>query len=435
MTPSPSLAETTLSMPHKMGIQAKPGEANMTIPGAFHFIAGCEYFNVDTSDPDALDEACERMVSYEDHESLIGALEHGEIDIAIIAVDNNNSGRVVSAIEALRGKNLQIIGKIAIAVDQHILLPPDVAEENVQQVISQKPALVQAEPNLPQHWVRLERSDTVGSAVEVSATPDGKIEGKVTAAIASHMAGETTGLTVGRKVSPEGNATTFWLVTTKPENYPDITAQTPTHAAFTFSTADAAGALLKVVSTFSQQGEGFNFTDIDCHLSPDDSEHPVFFAEVALRNQQDMYNFHAITSNLAGEYALKVLGVFADKTDQTLHTAVSRPTNAEASPIPQISWHGRDPSEGSSVIYVQSNGQPGSLEAMLTVFDGQAINITTMTRPIAPDDNGKRGFGFVVSPGVTIDAAVKALQEQGYETNSYTYTNNKLLPREPAALS
>ncbi|QQS18730.1 hypothetical protein IPL68_01445 [Candidatus Saccharibacteria bacterium] len=242
------------------------------------------------------------------------------------------------------------------------------------------------------------------------------------------MAGETTGLTVGTRVSPDGNATTFWLVTTKPENYPDITAMTPTHAAFTFSTADEAGALLEVVRSFSQGGEGYNLTDIDCHLSPDDSDQPVFIAEVALDEQHGAEAFHAIAKQLAGKYALNILGIYADKTDPSLHTTVTRPANAEATPIPKISWHGRDPSEGSQVIYVQSNGQTGSLEGMLTVFDELEINLTTMTRPIAPDNNGKRGFGFVVSPGIPVDTAIAELKKQGYEAAAYTYRDQELVP-------
>ncbi|QQS18729.1 hypothetical protein IPL68_01440 [Candidatus Saccharibacteria bacterium] len=167
-------AESSLFMPSPMGIQAMPKDGE-TIPGAFHFIANCDFFEVDISDNDAIAEACKHMVSYESHELLIQALLSGEIDIAIIAVDNNNSGRVVSAIEALRGKNLSIIGKTAIAADQYILLPQGVSEDDVEQVASQKPALDQAKPNLPPQWTVLERPDTVGSAIEVAAAHRGII--------------------------------------------------------------------------------------------------------------------------------------------------------------------------------------------------------------------------------------------------------------------
>jgi prephenate dehydratase len=421
-------AETTLALPYSMGIQAMPGATGRTVPGSFHFMAVCEHFNIDTSDPKALAGACDHMVSYENHASLIAALESGEIDLAMIAVDNNNSGRVASAIEALRGKNLHIIGKIAIAVGQHLLLPPGKTEEDITQVASQKPALDQAEPGLNQSWKRLERPDTVGSAAEVAAAPDGKIDGMVTAAIASRMAGETTGLTVGRQVSPDGNATTFWIVTTKPENYPHISAEAPSHAAFTFSTADAAGSLLEVVRAFSQGGDGFNFTDIDCHLSPGDSEHPVFFAEVALTNPQDAARFRAISAQLAGRYALHELGIYSDRTDPALHTAITRHIDIDSAPIPTISWHGRNPVDGSTVVYVQSSGQTGSLEGMLTVFKEQDINLTTMTRPIAPDNNGKRGFGFVVPPDTSVDTAVAALKERGYLAHTYIYSDKELVP-------
>src|SRR3990167_8600971 len=107
-------------------------------PGCFHEEAANQYYGEQEGDV--------RYVPFESHELLLHNLfnPNTEIHEAVIAVDNNTSGRVLSAINALRQHpEVRITGSIIINIDQHLLLPPGHSEKDLQAVISQQPALDQ----------------------------------------------------------------------------------------------------------------------------------------------------------------------------------------------------------------------------------------------------------------------------------------------------
>ncbi len=422
---------TSNLLPTDIGIQAIPPVQGVFQTGSFHQKAVNEFFGVDEEDTTQIHHAEQQLRCFKTHEELLAALAGQVIRTAMVAVDNTYSGRVATAIEALRvrGNRYKIIGRIAIAVDQHLLLPAGLQEKDVEQVISQLPALKQAGQEIDKNgWKTVAFHDTVASAVRVQETggnlpgSDGVI--RKTAAIASVLAGKSAGLTVGPRLSQEGNATTFWLISDEPEKHAGILSQ-PTHSAFTFSVPDSKGGLLDIVSRLSDAG--FDLTDIDCHLAAPDAKRS-FFTEVRLSERATSQNLMSILEELGEAYDVQILGTYEDRTKADVHTAMTRTQSTDLASIHAL-WNGRNGEEiakNSPVVYVEATNTVGSLKGMLESFYENDINIVDMSRPYAPTGNGARGFYFVLAPSTPTASVLNELSRAGYQTQLCVHDGEKL---------
>ena len=397
--------------------------------GSFHQMALDELYQ-DQFGENGYPEA--NIRAFKTHKKLVRALGKGAIDMAVIAVDNNYSGRVGTSIDELRKKEniYHITGEVTVAVDQHILHHSDHKEDDIAHVISQRPALDQvAHEQESRGWTKMiEAKDTVLSAMKV-ARKKGVIKGQPTAAIASKAAGEANGLTVGSKVSKEGNATTFWRITKEKEFHPETDAN---RVAFTFSVADQPGSLYDTVAAISDLG--YDFTDIDCHLAPEGDQR-VFFAEVEIPERKNgimaLQELSDINSEGDAQYdSVRPLGVYKDVTKKGV-TDVIRGQNTKKelpSAIDTTDWSrpGSSHQDGSNVVYVDAKNEHGSLKGMLEAFKDHDINIIDMSRPVSTDGNGSRGFYFVAEPDVDVSEAMRQLENQKYDPTHYNYIQGEL---------
>lgn len=372
----------------------------------------------------------ENIRCYETHAEVIQALGRGAIEMAVIPVDNTNSGRVKSAIQALGTAGYQIREKKTIAIDQHLLLSQAHTERDIVQVTSQKPALDQAHAEIEENgWGRIEAKDTVMSAIKV-AKKKGIIGGKITGAIASRLAGEANGLKVGKVLSKPGNATTFWRITAK--NNAEFSAQSD-RMAFSFTVPDRSGSLHDMISPISALG--CNFTDIDCHLSDDDADETSFFAEIAIPegvNQDEL--LRKVLEGTMGKTEpgkfLKVMGVYPDTTKPGISDIVQ--FDPEATQVPDAinisdwSRRGRSYNEALQIVYVYKNDAVHLLEEITGSFKESSINLLDMTRPTKPDGNGARGFFFHIDADADPSEAIERLKTAGYSVKTYQYKTGEL---------
>ncbi len=410
-----------------IGIQTKPPQNDEPFPhGSFHEAAARELFHEPLDSDDTLTD---KLKCYGTHEQLLGALNKNEIAMAVIAIDNTVSGRVPTAIEALRDQKLRIIGKVTISVAQHILRHPDTPIDTIVQVVSQKPALDQASAWLELNEITpLSRSDTVGSAREV-ALKQGVIDNKPTAAIASILAGSANGLSIGEQVSPRGNATTFWLVekTDQPTDSPEVSEDQPRHAALYFDVPNVPGKLFEIVGILSDAG--YDLVDIDCHLNSHRSVRS-FFTEIDLGNhtEVDLSNTLAV---IPSEFNVDLRGVYTDSTKQEVKSAAIK-HRGKADVSADTLWNGRhglEHDEEAPVLYIQAKNQPGSLKGMLEILNDFGINIVDMSRPYAPEHENGRGFYFVLPVEANIIAALHQLKLGGYVAEEFVYQSNALAAR------
>lgn len=431
--------DSTPDMPTELfGIQATPpGEDGMFYHGSFHEIALLEWLRgvgALAIEADARDIEGQ-LACYSTHEELIHAIgcqDEQMPSIAIIAVDNNHSGRVVTAIEALRKEigngTVRIIGEIAIQIEQCILRHPDTPMSEIKQAISQLPALKQAHTKLSSmNIMPVERPDTVGSAVEVAehkgmvqTDPYNKFEPAVpTVAIASSLAGDYLGLLTECKVSPADNVTRFMVITNKPEVYGYLSElETPNCGSCIISVPHARGGLLGAVRPFADAG--INLLDIDCHLTPE-ANSTSFYVKVQLDTPEQVNQYTAILRQLEVKigYSVTSLGTYTDQTIMDVKAAELRGGVSLTDPLEH--FMGRDGGAGNdhNFVYVEQIDKPGSLASMLKVFDDLDISIKDMSRPRAAEKGRGRGFYFEVNKSDSLDTIVNNLREKGFTATAY----------------
>ena len=408
------------SHPRRIGIQTQPATQGQPFPhGSFHEAAARELYSKPLSSGD--DTFSKELVCYRTHEEMIVGLENGEIDEAVIAIDNTHSGRVVSAIDALRERKLRIIDKIAIPVSQHVLFHKDLPLDSATHVMSQAPALNQALAWIRQHnlWA-VEHHDTVDAA-RLVGKGRGIINGNPTVAIASKLAGKANGLMVGEQVSPRGNATTFWRIVrhnSTPKLMPkDDSGQRM--AALSFVPPQRRGSLLKIVEQLSSND--LNFADIDSHLHRHGHKRG-FFAEIELgrRTEADLKN---ILQDFLEPYAITVNGVYQDRTLTTVKKTMSmRAFMGDASSGTILPHRKALMSEHSArVLYVQATNHVGSLASILRALEN--VNILDMSRPLVPEHSSGRGFFFILPA----DADTVMIERLLHENMTYRwYAYNEL---------
>jgi prephenate dehydratase len=411
------ILESGLWIPEKVGVQAGSIESGANPLYSFHGITVGQFFDNEFS--------AEQLQAYPDHGKLIEAYVSGEVDTFCIAVDNNHSGRVVTAINALRRLishyPIEFVGKQHTKVDQHLLVWHEYYEKDIQQVSSQRPALDQVIDKTNQNgWARLFRNDTVQAAVEV-AKYKGIVGGMVTAAIASRQAGNgIRGLKSLGRVSPDGNATTFWIFTRPTANDKRKFGES-THAAFTFNvSSDDPGSLYGVTSEIANYG--FSMDDIDSHLAHENDQ-ASFFAEIILEGRVKDFA-HLIRKLKSKGHNPLVLGAYQDRTDP--HTkSVVKMAKDKLPDVVQLEWNGRDGStikDGATVLYVRGKDRLGLLRDILKVPYKLRESVVDLSRPL----NSGRGFLLTLGNGVKAEPIISMLREDGLEANSYIYNGGKL---------
>lgn len=369
----------------------------------------------------------ENVQCFDTHAKVIHALGKGAIEMAIIPVDNTFSGRVKTSINALRDARYRILEEKTTEIGQYLLHHNNHNKDDIEYVMSQKPALDQARSEIERNnWGIFEAKDTVMSAIKV-ARKKGIIGGKRTAAIASRLAGEKNGLTVGPLLSKKGNATTFWRIDTGQSKE---VVKNPNRMAFTFTVADRPGSLYDMVAPITDLG--CDFTDIDCHLSKDEDA-ASFFAEIEIPEGVDpdellrkIYDATMLISEPGKTFSL--MGVYRDTTKPGISDVVQFDSEHIPTAIDTNEWArvGSSHAEGSQVVYISAKNKHASLKGMLGAFKFNSINVKDMSRPTSPNGNGARGFFFVIEPNVDISAALADLEESEYKVQQYHYTQGEL---------
>jgi len=381
-----------------IGIQAA------SLGGSFHEMAAIEFYG------ETLVE--HTLVPVYDHAELVEryAQPDSDLDELLIAVDNTTSGRVLSAIEALRKLSPQfsITGSITIKVEQQLLAHPETSIDRITQVLSQKPALDQCDEHIQGSWfTRREHHDTLGAAQLVMKNK-GIVHGRTTAAIASSLAAKTSGL---RVINPQyndnpDNATKFWVVS--PSRLKIVHGE---RTALTFEIPDTPGSLLHAVGILSSR-RGLNLTDIDSHLSPLKKGKRGFFVEVEQRSGSIQKTVAQLQK--AG-YHPTVLGSYTPIQPME----VTQPNGSMPPALRHDTWRGREGlrhQKGSQTLYIETDHQSGALYRMLGHLT--EINLLDLGRPVIPKDRHfNRGFYAVVPPRAgtrKIAKALQSLQSEGF---------------------
>lgn len=184
------------------------------------------------------------------------AATEGEVDYGLLPIENSLAGSVVGSYDVLAGGALELMGEVITPIHHCLLGIPGARLDRLERIISHPVALMQCTRllrSLP-HVQVVAVYDTAGAAKEIADQAD---PGQ--AAIAAARAAERYGLEVlAENVEDRpDNQTRFLVVATRDGNRtrPPLPARsTPLKSAILVETRNVPGALLQVLSPFSDRG-------------------------------------------------------------------------------------------------------------------------------------------------------------------------------------
>jgi len=205
------------------------------VEGAYSHLAVQEFF------PNAEAVPCKTF------ELAIAAAESGDVDYAMIPIENSAAGRVADIHRLLPKSDLHINYEHFQKVEHKLLIHPNTEQAQIKKIISHEQALAQCSDKIQQlDYDILIGADTAGSAKSIS-------EQKIldTAAIASSLAAKIYGLkTIDESFANSSNNITRFYVMSKNENKEFNPDQTYI-SSFLFSVNNTPGSLFKVMGGFA----------------------------------------------------------------------------------------------------------------------------------------------------------------------------------------
>ena len=251
------------------------------VEGAYSHLAVQEFF------PDAEAIPCKTF------ELAITAAESGNVDYAMIPIENSAAGRVADIHRLLPKSNLHINFEHFQKVEHKLLIHPKSGQDQIKKIISHEQALAQCSEKIQQlDYDILIGADTAGSAKYIS-------EQKIldTAAIASSLAAEIYELkTVDESFANSSNNITRFYVMSKNENK-DFDPDKTYISSFLFSVNNTPGSLFKVMGGFATNnvnmiklesynyGADFVITQFYCEIEGHPDQENTKFA------LDDMYHY------------------------------------------------------------------------------------------------------------------------------------------------
>ena len=245
----------------------------------------------------------EEYVSCDTFEKAMKMVAEGEVDLAMIPVENSNAGRVSDVHFLLPQTGLHIIGEFFLPVHHQLLVLPGTEISEIKTASSHPQALAQCANFLKEHNIKpVARIDTALSCQDVL-----KFQDKSIAAIASVLAGEIYGLEVAAaNIENAQNNTTRFLIMSKEPKVPEDDGSTFI-TSFIFKSKNIPAALYKALGGFATNG--INITKLESYLLEGKFVSAQFYAEIeshpdrkAFQNAFDELKFFSESIHVLGTY-------------------------------------------------------------------------------------------------------------------------------------
>ena len=207
-------------------------------------------------------------------EIALNEAELGNVDYAMIPIENSAAGRVADIHRLIPKSNLHINFEHFQKVEHKLLIHPDSKIENIKNIISHEQALAQCSDKIQKLDLDiLIGADTAGSAKKIF---DEKIYD--TAAIASSLAGSIYGLKViDENFANSVNNITRFYVMSKNENQKFDENKTYI-SSFLFSVKNTPGSLFKVMGGFATNN--VNMIKLESYMLGGSFEATQFFVDI-----------------------------------------------------------------------------------------------------------------------------------------------------------
>lgn len=233
----------------------------------------------------------------------------GEVDMAMIPVENSNAGRVSDVHFLLPKTGLHIVGEHFLRIEHQLLGLPGATLEDIVAASSHPQALAQCAEFLKKHAIKsMARIDTAKSCEDVLAWQD-----KTKAAIASKLAAEIYGLQIlASNIENAANNTTRFLIMSREKAIPEddggkfITS-------FIFKLKNIPAALYKALGGFATNG--INMTKLESYLLDGKFISAQFYAEIEAHPDTQAYKNAFDELKFFSDY-VHVLGTYSSARDR-----------------------------------------------------------------------------------------------------------------------
>jgi prephenate dehydratase len=130
--------------------------------GSFHEVAARQYFNYDELE----------IIPCSTFDLELNTLKGGEVDFAVMAIENARSGSILYNYTLLRESGMKILGEHNLRIKQNLMALPNQKITDIREIRSHPIALAQCMTFLNQFpgLTLIESDDTAGSAKQISET-------------------------------------------------------------------------------------------------------------------------------------------------------------------------------------------------------------------------------------------------------------------------
>jgi len=248
-------------------------------------------------------------IGYTRFDEAADAVVDGQVDVAILPIENTTAGSINDTYDLLHEKALFVIGEEILPIHHCLLAPEAVELENIRRILSHPQAIAQCSrflASLPRCQV-VSHFDTAMSARKVAE--DGDLS---QAAIASAWAGELYGLKVIRRdlANQADNFTRFVVVATAPRR---CALDVPAKTSLIFATIDEKGALLQCLNVLGDHG--INMTKLESRPRPGHPWQSLFHLDIE-GNQDEPRVADALERLGRKAQDVKVLGTYPRREER-----------------------------------------------------------------------------------------------------------------------
>ena len=218
---------------------------------------------------------------YASFAEVLDALERGEIDYALLPVENSLTGSISEVNHLLVTRNVAVVDEEVWDLELCLVGLPGAAIADLREVRSHPVALQQCQRILGNlaHAETTNYFDTAGSAQSVKDANDPGIGCICSAAAAQRFGLQVLRYGVADRVD---NQTRFLLLARKPEL---PSPQQPAKTTITFAVDDRCGALAECLTAFSEHG--VNLTRLESRPQPESTWEYLFLADLAGHQDSD----------------------------------------------------------------------------------------------------------------------------------------------------
>jgi len=260
-------------------------------PGANSHIAANEMFPEGEAVP---------MPTFED---CFAAMERGDVDLAMIPIENSLAGRVADIHHLLPTSGLNIIAEYFLPIHFQLMARKDAKLADIKSVHSHVHALGQCRKIIREHkWRAVVEADTAGAARMIAESGD-----RTQAALATRLAAEIYGLHIlAEDVEDETHNTTRFVILSRQAKRAPV-ANGPVITSFVFRVRNIPSALYKALGGFATNS--INMTKLESYQLGGQFFATQFYADVEghpddrpLKRALEELEFYSAELRIVGVY-------------------------------------------------------------------------------------------------------------------------------------